>query len=186
MSPETVQLFYGLLAIVAVVVIVVLVGLRLAAAVSEGAAGVWDGVAESIAPNALGLAWLVAFLATAGSLYFSEVAGYVPCTLCWYQRIAMYPLVVILAIGAARRDTSAAIYGLAVAGVGAAIALYHSALEWIPSLDTGACSASTPCTYVWFRVFGIISLPMLALTAFALIIVLLTIRIRHRDLRSDP
>jgi disulfide bond formation protein DsbB len=161
---ETVQLFYGLLALLAWAVIGVLAIVRLAALVSDGALDGWERVSDAIAPNALGLAWFVAFLATAGSLYFSEVAGYVPCTLCWYQRIAMYPLAVI----------------------GALIALYHTILEWVPSLDAGACSISAPCTSVWFRVFGFISLPLLALTAFALIIVILTIRIRHPDHRSDP
>jgi disulfide bond formation protein DsbB len=185
-SHETVQLFYGLLALLAWVFIGVLAVVRLAALVSDGALDGWERVSDAIAPNALGLAWFVAFLATAGSLYFSEMAGYVPCTLCWYQRIAMYPLVVILAIGAARRETAAAVYATALAVIGALIALYHTVLEWVPSLDAGACSVSAPCTYVWFRIFGLISLPLLALTAFALIIVLLTIRIRHPDHRSDP
>jgi disulfide bond formation protein DsbB len=183
---ETVQLFYGLLALLAWAVIGVLAIVRLAALVSDGALDGWERVSDAIAPNALGLAWFVAFLATAGSLYFSEVAGYVPCTLCWYQRIAMYPLVVILAIGAARRETASAVYATALAVIGALIALYHTILEWVPSLDAGACSISAPCTSVWFRVFGFISLPLLALTAFALIIVILTIRIRHPDHRSDP
>jgi disulfide bond formation protein DsbB len=182
---ETVQLFYGLLGLLAWLVIAVLVAIRLLALVSETADDAWLSVTDVIAPNALGLAWLVAFLATAGSLYFSEVAGYVPCTLCWYQRIAMYPLVVILAVGAARRESAAAVYGLALAVIGALIAVYHSALEWMPALDTGACSATTPCTLVWFRVFGLISLPNLALTAFALIIVILLIRVRHPDHRSE-
>jgi disulfide bond formation protein DsbB len=88
----------------------------------------------------------------------------------------MYPLVVILAVGAARRDRSAAVYASAVAAIGALVAAYHVALEWFPALDTGACDAVTPCTLVWFRMLGFISLPTLALTAFVLIIVLLWIR----------
>ena len=186
MSVATVQLFYGLLAILAWAVIGGLLAVRLTAVASERARDVWASLAVAVSPNALALAWFVAVLATAGSLYFSEVAGYEPCRLCWYQRIAMYPLVAILAIGAARREAAAAIYAGALAGIGAAIALYHTALEWLPGLDTGACSASAPCTFVWFRVFGFISLPALALTAFALILVILAIRIRHPDQRSDP
>ncbi|MFP5342842.1 MAG: disulfide oxidoreductase [Candidatus Limnocylindria bacterium] len=185
MSVETVQLFYGLLALLAWAVLAALVVLRVAAVVSVGAGEVWDAVTDAVAPSALGLAWFVALLATAGSLFFSEVAGFVPCTLCWYQRIAMYPLVIILAVGAARRDGAAAVYALALALVGGLIALYHTALEWFPALDAGACSATTPCTLVWFRTFGVISLPVLALTAFALIAVILLIRIRHPDHRSD-
>ena len=190
MSATTVELFYAILAVAAMLVIVGLVGLRLLALVSAGARERYDDVADAIGPYAFSLAWFVALLATAGSLYFSEVAGFTPCTLCWYQRIAMYPLVVILAIGAARRERAAAWYGGALAGIGALIAAYHVALEWIPSLDSGACDASTPCTLVWFRVFGFISLPTLALTAFLLILTLLAVRLSaaadHDPDQPDP
>lgn len=190
MSATTVELFYAILAVAAMIVIVGLVGLRLLALVWTGARERYDDVAGAIAPNALSLAWFVALLATAGSLYFSEVAGFTPCTLCWYQRIAMYPLVVVLAIGAARRERAAAWYGGALAGIGALIAAYHVALEWVPSLDTGACDATTPCTLVWFRVFGFISLPTLALTAFLLILSLLAVRLSaaagHDPDQPDP
>lgn len=176
MTVATVQRFYGVLAVVAIVAIVVLVALRLLGRVSEPAQRWSDRASAAIAPNAFGLAWFVALLATAGSLYFSEIAQFDPCRLCWYQRIAMYPLVVILAIAAAFHDRGGAKYGIALATVGAGIAAYHVALEWIPALDTGACDAATPCTLVWFREFGFISLPTLALTAFVLIIVILTAR----------
>ncbi|MGP1675458.1 MAG: disulfide bond formation protein B, partial [Candidatus Limnocylindrales bacterium] len=109
-----------------------------------------------------------------------------PCKLCWYQRIAMYPLVVILGIGAARRERAAAWYAAGLAAIGAAIAAYHVALEWIPSLDTGACAATAPCTYVWFRMLGFISLPTLALTAFLLILTLLAVRPSDEPSTDDP
>ncbi|HYH93194.1 MAG TPA: disulfide oxidoreductase [Candidatus Saccharimonadales bacterium] len=179
MSTTTVELFYGILALIAFLAVGLLIVLRLAALASEGAAGAWASVAMMIAPNALTMAWVVALFATAGSLYFSEVAGFEPCTLCWYQRIAMYPLVVILAIAASRRERSGAIYGAALAAVGAVIAAYHVALEWFPALDSGACDPDNPCTLLWFRVFGFISLPTLALAAFLLILALLAIRITH-------
>ncbi len=186
MSVALVQTFYAILALGAMVAIVAIVGLRLVAAVSDAARDAFDAVAAVIAPNALGLAWFVALLATAGSLYFSEIAGFTPCTLCWYQRIAMYPLIVVLAIGAARRDRAVAWTALALAGIGAVIAGYHVALEWIPSLDTGACAAATPCTFVWFRVFGFISLPTLALTAFLLILTLLALHLTDERTIDDP
>jgi disulfide bond formation protein DsbB len=176
MTPTTVQLFYGLLAIAAIVMIVAIVGLRLLALGSATARGWYASAATTVEPLAYGLAWFVALAATMGSLYFSEVAGYVPCTLCWYQRIAMYPLVVILAIAAAWRDPSGRRYAGALAAIGAVIAAYHVALEWIPALDTGACQATAPCTYVWFRAFGVFSLPTLALIAFLLILTLLAVR----------
>jgi disulfide bond formation protein DsbB len=179
MTVQTVETFYGILALVAFAIVIGLVVLRLLAVASEAAADAFDSVAEAIAPNALAMAWIVAFLATAGSLYFSEVAHFEPCTLCWYQRIAMYPLVVIFAIAAARRETAGARYGAALAAIGAAIAAYHVALEWFPGLDSGTCDPDNPCTLVWFRVFGFISLPTLALAAFLLILTFSLIRLRR-------
>ena len=176
MSPLTVQLFFGILALAAFVAVVVLNILRLAARAGGGARAAYERTADAIEPNAAGLAWGVAVLATTGSLYFSEVAGYEPCLLCWYQRIAMYPQVVILAIAAARREVTGRVYAAALSGIGALIASYHVLLEWFPALDSGACDPDNPCTLIWFRVFGIISLPTLALAAFLLILTLLTIR----------
>lgn len=176
MTVATVELFYGLLALVAFGAVAVLNGLRVLARLSVGDRETWHAVARAITPNALGMAWFVAVLATAGSLYFSEVANFEPCTLCWYQRIAMYPLVLILAITAARRERSGAVYAAALAAMGASISLYHVVLEWFPSLESGACDPDNPCTVIWFRVFGFISLPTLALAAFLLILTLTTIR----------
>jgi disulfide bond formation protein DsbB len=120
-------------------------------------------------------AWVVTALAMAGSLYFSEIAHYQPCMLCWYQRIAMYPLVLILGIAVFRRDLSIRLYAIPLAAIGAVISTYHYFLEWFPEIDTGACTVGIPCTQVWFREFGFVSLPLLALLAFLLVITLLAI-----------
>jgi disulfide bond formation protein DsbB len=174
-SVETVQRFYAILALVAIGVIAIVGGLRVIAIVSDRALDAYAALARVIQPRAIVIAWVVALLATVGSLYFSEVAGFTPCTLCWYQRIAMYPFVVLLGVAALRRARS--VTGApALAAAGAAVAGYHVALEWIPSLDTGACAVAAPCTYVWFREFGVFSLPTLALTAFLLILTLLLVR----------
>jgi disulfide bond formation protein DsbB len=175
MAVETVQIFYALLSLVAMGVVAVVICLRILATVSASARRGYDLTAGSLAPNAVGMAWIVAMLATAGSLYFSEIAHYDPCRLCWFQRIAMYPLVVILGIAAFRHDDGVRIYGRALAAIGAVIAGYHLALEWIPALDTGACGLGPSCTVVWFRALGFISLPFLALTAFLLIFTLLSV-----------
>jgi disulfide bond formation protein DsbB len=177
MSVTAVETFYGLLALVGMAVIAVVVIVRLLAALSDGGRRRWEGLVHAVAPNAYAMAWVVAFLATAGSLYFSEVAGFEPCRLCWYQRIAMYPLVILLGVAAARRERAGSFYVIAMALIGALVSTYHVALEWFPSLDSGACSATTPCTLIWFRVFGFISLPTLALTAFALILALMAVRL---------
>jgi disulfide bond formation protein DsbB len=111
-----------------------------------------------------------------GSLYFAEVANFVPCQLCWFQRIAMYPLAVILLVGALRRDWGVRWYAVPVAAIGAAISTYHVLLEQFPSLESSnVCSAAVPCNFVWFEELGFVTLPYMALSAFALILVLLTL-----------
>jgi disulfide bond formation protein DsbB len=170
---STVSLFYALLAVVATAAVIGLLGLAVAARRSSTAGRWLDSLRSSLGSSALLAAFVVATLATVGSLYFSEVAHFEPCRLCWYQRIAMYPLVVILGIAAWRRDVRVRRYAVPVTVIGAVIATYHYALEWLPWLDSGVCSATTPCTIVWFREFGFISLPYLALSAFLLIVALL-------------
>ena len=176
MSTETVELFYAILALLAVGAVATLVVVRLLANGSAGARGWYGSIALFVGPNAIAMAFWVALLATMGSLYFSEVAHFDPCRLCWYQRIAMYPLAVLLGIAAVRRDDGIRIYGRALSTIGAAVAVYHVALEWIPALDTGACGIGPACTVVWFRALGFISLPTLALIAFVFIFTLLSVR----------
>lgn len=116
-------------------------------------------------------AWLVAAIATGGSLWFSEAANFLPCRLCWYQRIAMYPLVVVLGIRALRpagsRDLRLA--GLAILGLGLGVNAWHVAIETWPSLDSGACDATVPCTLRWVEGLGFFTIPRLATVAFGLI-----------------
>jgi disulfide bond formation protein DsbB len=178
----TVALFYALLALVANAIVIAVVVVAIA--------GRLDRLRETVGSVVLPAAFVVALLATLGSLYFSEIAHFEPCKLCWYQRIAMYPLVVILGIAAWRDDGRVFRYAAPLAAIGAVIATYHYALEWLPWLDTGACSATAPCTLVWFRELGFISLPYLALSAFLLILALLWIG-RSQGLddggdRADP
>ncbi len=137
--------------------------------------------------HVVGWAWGVALIATAGSLYFSEVAHFIPCSLCWYQRIAMYPLVFVLGVGMIRGEASVWRYGLPLAVVGLGIALYHIAIQWMPSLDVGVCAAGVPCSGRYLAVFGFISIPTLAATAFFLIgSLLLLLRALERAVGDEP
>ncbi|MEO6653949.1 MAG: disulfide bond formation protein B [Ilumatobacteraceae bacterium] len=118
----------------------------------------------------------VASVATAGSLYFSEVAEYIPCRLCWFQRIAMYPIAVIALVGLLRHDRDARWYVLPLATIGAGVSSYHSMIEqgWLS--DSESCSLFGPsCADVWFRTFGFMTLALMALAGFVSIIVLNTI-----------
>jgi disulfide bond formation protein DsbB len=134
---------------------------------------------DDLAPAALPLAAVVAATSMGGSLYFSEVLGYVPCTLCWYQRIAMYPLAPILGIAAVRRDLSVRTYGWVLAGSGAVISLYHYAVQWMPDLEATSCAADNPCSAVWVREFGFVSIPFMALCGFLAIAALLAVAARR-------
>lgn len=128
------------------------------------------------------IAWLVSIVATSGSLYFSEVKGFVPCPLCWYQRILMYPLVFILGVASFRDDESVTTYAVSLTLPGMMIAAFHYAMQWIPDLGSGICSAGIPCSGRYINVLGFITIPFLSLTAFILITALLT---RTRALRRD-
>jgi disulfide bond formation protein DsbB len=117
---------------------------------------------------ALPLASAIALVATAGSLYLSEVAGYLPCTLCWYQRIAMYPLVVVVGVAAWRRDRGVWLTALPLAGIGAAIAVWHVAIERNPGWG-GVCDPTAPCSLRWVEEFGFLTIPTMALIGFVAI-----------------
>lgn len=122
------------------------------------------------------LAWLTSVAATLGALFLGEVVGILPCVLCWYQRIAMFPLVVILAIGLLPFDYRSVRYALPLAAVGWAIALYHCLLYWgVAPKDLVPCGEGTSCTDVKAELYGFISVPLLSLAAFSLIVVLLLI-----------
>jgi disulfide bond formation protein DsbB len=119
-------------------------------------------------------AWIVAIIATLGSLYFSEIRLFQPCVLCWYQRIAMYPLAVILGIAAFSNDMKVTKYVLPLSIVGGLISLYHYLLEKVPGFATvKPCSQGVPCDVEWINWFGFMTIPFLALTAFILITVFL-------------
>ena len=178
---SAVTFVYGLLSIIAMVAVIWFVVMLVAARFSEPVQLSLDQTRDRLSPYTLWAAFGVALLATAGSLYFSEAAHFEPCRLCWFQRIAMYPLVLILGIAAWKRDAGIRIYAVPIATIGAAISAYHYLLEWFPSIDTGACTVGIPCTAVWFREFGFASLPFLALTAFLLIIALLVIPFSDDD-----
>ena len=119
-----------------------------------------------VGPVALWLGWLVALVSLLGSLYYSEIVGYAPCSLCWYQRIAMYPLVVILPLAAWHNDWEVRRYALPLVGVGGIIALYQYVLGYVPDTEILGCTLDVSCTerYVWE--FGFVDFPFMSLVAF--------------------
>ena len=118
------------------------------------------------------LAWAQALIATTGSLFFSEVLRLTPCVLCWYQRILMYPLVVVLAVGILTRDRRVRLYVLPLSLLGLVVAAYHNLLYFriIPEGLT-QCTLGVSCTDRQVALLGFIDIPLMSLTAFAVITV---------------
>lgn len=120
--------------------------------------------------NLLYIAWMQSVIALLGSLFFSEVMKLVPCTLCWYQRIAMYPLAAILLVGMMRKDRQVHVYVLPLSGIGTFIALYHNLLYYkILPESVQTCALGVSCTTRYIEWFGFVTIPLLSLVAFTVI-----------------
>lgn len=130
----------------------------------------------------LWIAWAIALAATLGSLYFSEVAHFEPCRLCWFQRVSMYPLAVLLFGVALRRDLrNGILYALPFPLIGAAVSVYHEYVTYHPEAESEGCRQGVSCTVRWIDEFGYITIPTLALTAFAAIFALLLLARSRRS-----
>ena len=126
--------------------------------------------------NILFLCWLVASVSATGSLFFSYVMEFAPCVLCWYQRIFLFPLVIILAAGLFPVDKSVVKYALPLAIAGWLTAAYHNLLyAGIVPESIQPCSKGVSCTEEYIDLFGFLSIPMLSLLSFSTIITLLII-----------
>ena len=166
MNKEAVQLFSAILAL---------------ATLAGGVVTLWAtflGGTQQWAENLLhqvrtsGL-WLICMITTGamvGSLYFSESVGYAPCKLCWYQRIFMYSIAIISFVAAIRKDNNIARYTVVLAPIGLLVATYHYVLEWFPTLESNVCSLDVPCTSIWFRELGFVTLCFMAGCAFITVI----------------
>jgi disulfide bond formation protein DsbB len=152
MTNETFELFFAMLSVATLAGTIVVLASRTVLRSTPFGGSLVDG----FRPFARPLSAAIATTCMLGSLYFSEIVNYKPCRLCWYQRGAMYPLAILLIIFT--------------------ISLYHWLLERFPdNLDSGVCSKDVPCEFVWFELFGFVTLPFMALTGFLAIIVFNTL-----------
>jgi len=176
MSTAVVSVFFGLLTLVVFAATVTVLGVL---AATRGARATRGAQARAwLRRHALGAAAAVTATATLGSLYYSEVAGYPPCALCWYQRIFAYPLAVILAVAVAghlwrSRDgvvapPPGAVWASAVplAALGLPISVYHIAVQRLPDLDSAACTVGVPCSAIYVQQFGFVTIPVMAMATF--------------------
>lgn len=121
--------------------------------------------------NSLLFIWMVSLVATLGSLYFSEIRGYEPCELCWYQRILMYPIFLITTVAYIQKNVRIAFTTAVFACIGGAISLYHYGIQKLDFLSNSAPSCGrVPCTGEYINLLGFITIPFLALIAFILIL----------------
>ena len=170
MTTAAFSLFFSLLALAALAgaaaVGVLAVGLR-------GERG--DGLRYEVGRLGLPVAWVIAAVTTVGSLYYSKVVGFPPCELCWYQRIAVYPLVVVLGTALVRRDAAGVRpYAIGPCLVGLPVSIYHSWIQWFPpDAGTSFCTLDAPCTAKYVFELGFVTLPFMAGCAFVGIIAFL-------------
>lgn len=132
-------------------------------------------VADFFGERAMLLSFFVALVATGGSLFYSEVAGFVPCVLCWWQRIFLYPQTILLFIALLKRDENMRFHAFVLSGVGALISLYHTFVQFgwesaFPCPATGGVS----CQVLYFLEYGYVTIPTMALTVFVLILLFMS------------
>lgn len=135
-----------------------------------------------ISKKAVLFSFIVAAVAMTGSLFFSDVAGFAPCILCWYQRILMYPNVLLLGMAIVKKTDEITDYVLALTGIGAILAYYHYSqqLSHNPLLPCSTVGYSVSCSEKFFTHYGFITIPYMAGTAFAMIFLMLLIRKLHK------
>lgn len=116
-------------------------------------------------------AWLIATLASLGSLFFSDVMRMTPCTLCWYQRICLFPLTIVIAVGIVLRDVKLAAYSLPLAALGLGFSVYHNLVYYgvIPE-SLSPCTTGAPCTTRHIEWLGFVTIPSMSMGAFVLLL----------------
>jgi disulfide bond formation protein DsbB len=171
-SSEVINTGYAVLALVADALVLAAVIAFIYSRTSPSAREWWGRMRDGVTPFALQIAWIVAVLATFGSLFLQFFEGFAPCEFCWFQRICMYPLSLLLGIAAFRGDVQVAKrYFIGLSLVGAGLAIYHYQLERIP--QPTVCGTAVPCDVAVINIFGFISVPFLSMAAFLLISTLL-------------
>jgi len=177
--------FFATLTVLANVATVAFVGLVVVARVHDGARERLDQVHDALGSSGLALGTLVAGTAMVGSLYLSEGANLIPCELCWYQRIGMYSLAIVLLVAAVRRDWGIRPYAVVLASLGLIVSSYHYLIERFPELESSAtCDPLNPCTVTLIWKLHHISIPFMAGSAFLLTLLVLLLARPPDD--ADP
>jgi disulfide bond formation protein DsbB len=142
-----------------------------------------ESIASTLQEWGLWIGFALTLGASAMTLYYSEILGIPPCALCWWQRIFMYPQVVLFAIALWKRDRDIALYSIALSLFGALFALYHHVLQMAPAGALPCPAQGVSCAQIFFLQFGYVTYPMMALTLFAFLMVIMMF---VRSSRQDP
>ncbi|MFH2019925.1 MAG: disulfide oxidoreductase [archaeon] len=129
---------------------------------------------KNIKKHYLAFAIIVAIIGTLGSLFFSEIAHFEPCKLCWFQRIFYYPLTIVFGIGLFYKDKNTYRYAVALSAIGAVFAAYHYIIQRL-SIQTTCSVGAVSCTTIEMFKFGYVTFPMMALTGFVMMLLFLTL-----------
>lgn len=171
MSPRVHDTIVALSVLGVVGQVLIALGIVVGLLALAGVPGPLDGLRNLLWGYELWGAFIVASIATGGSLFFSQIAHFQPCEFCWFQRVLMYPLSILTLLIAARGDNRAARYLLPLPIVGAGTSIYHILIENHVVNQPHACTIANPgCAVKWINEFGYITIPTLALTAFLLLI----------------
>lgn len=165
-----------MLALLCQVFVVVTLVFRLATLARPGRP-TWASYVAAIGPLALPVGFAVALVTMSGSLYMSEIAHFMPCNLCWWQRAFLYPQVILMALLIWRPSLVwLRRLSLLLALVCVPVSIYHYLLERFPNWHSSTCDPTVPCNQIWFEEFGFVTLPLMALSAALAIITLQLIR----------
>lgn len=138
-------------------------------------------IVKFIADNAISFAFIASLIATGGSLYYSQILKFNPCELCWFQRIFIYPQVILLGLACLKKEAHILDYSLSLIGIGTIISLYHNYIYYTAQTST-TCSLVTPCTTPYIVGLNYISIPLMSLTVLILMgLLLITKKISIRN-----
>ncbi|MFL2673589.1 MAG: disulfide oxidoreductase [Dehalococcoidia bacterium] len=174
-ATEALNKIFSILAIVSISISAIIFITYLFSKLFSAKLSIISNFNKLIYDNSVVFSWAIATLATFGSLFYSEVSGFIPCTFCWYERIAMYPLVLILGIGIIKKNHEVWIYAFPFSLIGLLVSIYHYQLQMFPDQSSISCSTDVSCSGSWILEFGFVTMPFMALSTFLLISVLLLI-----------
>lgn len=178
---EFLNLFLGILTVIVQIISLILLLVLIFPKTKQ----TFSVLTDFVSKHSFLLSFLVALCATLGSLLYSDVVGYEPCKLCWFQRIFMYPQVLLLGLAMWRKERVMAFYSIVLSSVGALVALYHYLGQLgVTNLPCPAVGYSVSCAKVFTLQFGYITIPLMALSAFVFIVLAFIFSQKHSEVTN--